>query len=382
MDFSINSKQRKIMNVVRELVQGEFKPALLSSAAGYNNGFNWSLVRRLGEYNLVCPTVPEEYGGRGLSRLTTALVLEEIAAGHPGLAAVIAATLHAVEPILLAGTEEQKQKYLPVLTGANAGLAAFALTEASGGSDLNSMKTCAERRPDGCYYVNGVKDYVINAAVADWITVIASTRPEAGKASLRVLLIDKNSDGVYMGSKRETSGLNYAEISQIQFNDTVLHENDVIKGNEAGSGYLLLTQTFDQGRAMVGAISIGIARAALETALEFAEQRVQFGTILKKHQAISFNLADMATRIEMSRLMVWKACWLIDQGGDYSAASAMAKVAASETAQQVTCASADIMGARGYERGTFMEQLVRDARVLSTIEGTNNMQRLVIASQL
>lgn len=382
MDFSLNNKQRKVVELVRELVTDEIKPSLLASSSPYDNSFDWNLIRKLAEYNLVCPTIPQDFGGIGLDRLTTALVMEEIAAGHAGLAAVIAATLHAVEPVLLAGTPEQKDKYLPVLAGKNAGVAAFALTEASGGSDLAMMSTCAVRAPEGHYYVNGIKDYVINAPVASWMAVIAATSPENKKLSLRVLLIDKNNQGVYPGRKRETSGLNYAPIGEIQFKNALIRKNNIIKGSETGSGYLLLTQTFDRGRAMVGAISVGIARAALDAALAFAEERVQFGTILKHHQAVAFTLADMAARIEMARLMTFKACWLIDKGEDYSAASAMAKVTASETAQFVTCAGADILGARGYEKGSLIEQLVRDARVLSTIEGTNNMQRMVIASQL
>lgn len=379
MDFSLNTRQRKLVEMVRELAKLELRPHLLSSPV--SNSFDWKLIRRLAELNLVCPTVPEEYGGLGLDRLTTALLMEEIAAGHPGVAAVIAATLHAVEPILLAGSKEQKARFLPALTGKDAGLAAFALTEESGGSDLSIMRTCAIRKERG-FYLNGAKDYVINASVASWIAVIAATSGEQKKASMRVFLLEQNKEGWSMVNKRETSGLNYAPIGEIKFENVFIEESSVIKGKEAGSGYLLLTQTFDRGRAMVGAISVGIARAALETALGFAEGRVQFGTRIKNHQAVAFSLADMATRVEMARLMTCKACWLIDKGEDYSAASAMAKVVGSETAQQVTCAAADILGARGYERGSLLEQLVRDARVLSTIEGTNNMQRAVIASQL
>ena len=378
MDFSLNTRQKELVEMVRELVNSEIKPYLVSSSA---SGFDWELIRQLAVHNLVCPTVPEEYGGRGLDRLTMALLMEEIAAAHPGVAAVIAATLHAVEPILLAGSNTQKEKFLPELTGKDAGLAAFALTEASGGSDLSIMRTCAVRKGQG-FYLNGSKDYVINAPIASWIAVIGATSMEQKKASMRVFLLEQNSKGFSIVRQRETSGLDYAPIGEISFENVFIEEDNVIKGQKAGSGYLLLTQTFDRGRAMVGAISVGIARAALETALEFAENRVQFGTSIKNHQAVAFSLADMATRVEMARLMTYKACWLIDQGGDYCKASAMAKVVSSEIAQQVTCAAADILGARGYEKGSLIEQLVRDARVLSTIEGTNNIQRAVIASQL
>ncbi len=243
------------------------------------------------------------------------------------------------------------------------------------------MKTCAVKK-NNKFYITGSKNYVINAPVARFISLIAATGYKNNKASIRIFLVPGDTPGLKLGKKHYTSGLNYAAISELIFDNTCVDETNVIRENEAGSGYLLLTQTFDRGRAMVAAISVGIARAAMEDAITFAEERKQFGTSIKNHQAVSFALADMATRIEMTRLLYWKACWLIDNGGDYSAASAMAKLASSHIAQQVTCEAADIIGARAYEKGSLLEQLVRDARVLSTIEGTSNIQRILIASQL
>ena len=358
-------------------MQREISPSLL--VPHEIEGFDWSLVQKLAFHNLVCPIVPKEYGGLGLDRFTTALIMEEIAAGHPGLAAVVAATLHAAEPIILAGSQQQKECFLPSLIGKKAGLAAFALTEHSGGSDLTNMETCALKKGKS-FFINGNKDYVINAPVASFISLIATADHSRNKASIRVFLVP--GDLPKIGKRRITSGLNYAAISEIIFANTRIDETNVIREDEAGSGYLLLNQTFDRGRAMVAAISVGIARRAMETANEFAEEREQFGTKIKNHQAVAFTLADMATDIEMARLLYWKAGWLIDKGGDYSTASAMAKLASSHIAQRVTCAAADIMGARAYEKGSLLEQLVRDARVLSTIEGTSNINRLLIASQL
>ena len=379
MDFSLNRQQTTLVRQVRDLAARELqaRKGALASGEEYQSAF----LEKLAGQNLVCPTVPTEYGGLGLDRFSTALVMEEIAAADPGVAAVIAATLHAAEPIILAGSEEQKRRFLPGLTGAKAGVAAFALTEPTGGSNLSALRTCAVKT-DEAYYLNGGKDYVLNAGQAAWITLVASTVPEPRRTAIRIFLVPADTPGLKTGQRRYTSGLEYARIGEILFANARVEEENVIRSQEAGSGYLLLAQTFDRGRAMVGAISVGIARAALEEALTFAEEREQFGTALKNHQAIAFALADMATRVEMARLMTWKACWLIDRGEDYSTASAMAKLSASEIAQQVTTQAADIFGARGYERGYFIEQLVRDARVLSTIEGTNNIQRLFIASQL
>jgi len=379
MDFSLNKQQHDLVLMTREIA-GEIKSIALNPDFSTEQ-FETKIVRLLAQNNLLCPTIPKEYGGRGLNRFTTALIIEEIAAGFPSAAAVIDATIHAIEPILLAGSKWQQEEYLPMLAGANAGRASFALTESTGGSDLSLITTKAVKEGEG-FLLNGSKDWVINAARAKFIAVIAAIESSRKKADLRVFIVPQSARGLKMGVKRNTIGLDYAYIGEIIFDQAYIDKSNVIKSDEAGSGYLLLTQTFDLGRAMVGATSVGIARAAYETALEYAENRLQFGTSIRNHQAIAFALADMATKIEMARLITWKACWLMDNGGDYSAVSSMAKVAASTIAQEVTTQAADILGAKGCEKGAFIEQLVRDARILTTIEGTNNMQKLVISSQL
>ncbi len=377
LDFSLTKKQQELIESVKSMAAQEITPFALQEEGIHREKMLISLARM----NLLCPTVPKEFGGLGLDLFSTALVVEELAAVSPGLAAIVAATLHAAEPIILAGNEQQKKEFLPLLTGAQAGAAAFALTEPEGGSDLNIISTQAAADHNG-YLLNGCKDYVINAGIARFITVVAATDMFKKKASLRIFLVPHHAAGVKIEEIYHTSGINLAPVGRIRFADVNIVGEHVIKSREAGSGYLLLTQTFDVGRALVSALAVGIARAALEEALNFAENRLQSGVPIKKHQAVSFALADMATRIEMARLMTWKACWLIDRGGDYSVASAMAKLASSTIAQEVTCLAADIMGARGYIKGTLIEQLVRDARVLSTIEGTNHIQRMVISSQL
>jgi alkylation response protein AidB-like acyl-CoA dehydrogenase len=377
MDLSLTREQRELVESVKKMADQEIKPFALKDRSIHKE----QMLLALSQMNLMCPTVPQEYGGLGLDLFSSALVVEEIAAASPGIAAIVAATLHAAEPILLAGTDRQKSEFLPLLTGVNGGAAAFALTEPEGGSCINSINSHGDAEKGG-YLLNGCKDFMINAGVARFISVIAATDMRSKKASLRVFLVPGTAEGINVEEIYNTSGINLAPVGRIKFENVHIMDEQVIKSREAGSGYLLLTQTFDVGRALVSALAVGIARAALEHALNFAENRLQSGTPIKKHQAVAFTLADMATKIEMARLMTWKACWLIDQGGDYSVASAMAKLASSAIAQEVTCAAADILGARGYIQGNLIEQLVRDARVLSTIEGTNHIQRLVISSQL
>lgn len=379
MNLSLTKEQVNLIQLVRELNTQIIKPYSLKT--DYSKPFDWDLLRQIGAYNLVCPTIPVEYGGLGLDRFTTALVIEEIAAGCPGLAAVVDTNVHAVEPLLLAGSTAQKERFLPPLTGKYAGVAAFALTEPSGGSDLTSMSTYAKRTDNG-FIINGTKDYVFNAPVANFISLFAITNPVEKKASMRAFIIPKDTPGCKIGKMHFFAGLNYVQGSSLLFEDAQIESDLTIKEKESCSGYLLLGQTLDLGRALVGATSVGIARAAYETASEFANERIQFGKKIANHQVIAHSLVDMAMKIEMARLMTWKACWLIDQGGDYTAASAMAKVSASNIAQEVTTAAADILAARGYERGSFIDQLVRDARVLSTIEGTNNILKNLIATLL
>lgn len=379
MDFSLEDQQQKLVLAARE-VAGEIRNIIVAPEFSARQSLE-EIAGILAGNNFICPTIPAEYGGLGLDRFTTALIIEEIAAAFPSAAAIIAATIHAAEPILLAGSRRQKEQFLPLLTGSDAGLASFALTEPAGGSDLSLIATTAELSGNG-YVLNGGKDWVINAARAKFLTVIAAIDKSGKKSALRVFIVPQSTPGFHLGMARKTIGLEYAYMCETIFEQAFVDKENVIKSTEAGSGYLLLTQTFDLGRAMVGATSVGIARAAYEIALEYAETRVQFGTAIKNHQAIAFDLADMATKIEMARLITWKACWLMDQGGDYSAISAMAKYAASTMAQEVAASAADILGARGCEKGSLMEQLIRDARILSTIEGTNNMQKMVIASQL
>ncbi|CFX52727.1 Acyl-CoA dehydrogenase/oxidase C-terminal [Syntrophomonas zehnderi OL-4] len=378
MNFALTDEQRLLIEQVRELCINELQPYFASRQKSELEFDLWPL-RLLGELNIVCPTIPKEYGGLGLDIITTALVIEEIAACWPGLAAVIDTNLHAVQPLLLAGSPEQKEKYLPLLTGPDAGLASFAFTETTGGSDIDAMQTCA-RKTKGGFIIDGGKDYVLNAPQANFLTLFAMTNQQNKKSSLRCFIIPRDTFGVKIDKYYDMTTLDYAQLAKLVFNEAFLDNDAIIKENELFSGYLLLSQTFDIGRVLVGATSVGIARAAYEIAKNYANERFQFGRPLKRHQAVAHDLVDMATKIQMARLMTWQACWLIDQGDDYTVASAMAKFSASQIAQEVTLKASDILASRAYERGSFIEQLSRDARVLSTIEGANNIQKNIIAS--
>ncbi|MGE5396430.1 MAG: acyl-CoA dehydrogenase family protein [Chitinophagales bacterium] len=381
ISLELTREQKKWVETARGVVKEEISPRALELDQKGDAEFDWAPVKALAECNLVCPTVPREYGGPGLGHLTTAIVMEEIAAGCAGVAAVVAANMHAAAPIILAGTEYQKETFLVPLVLPEPSVASFALTEPEAGSDVESINAFAQFE-NHKYRLTGRKDFVLNASVAKFISVFAATTHQQKRSSMRAFIVPNPSSGLVIGQNRRKAGIRYANTSELILDGVEIPERNVIGGDKAGSGYLLLTQAFDRGRALVGAIAVGIARAAYEMALDFARERIQFGKPIIEHQSVAFALADMATKIELARLITWKACWLIDQDQDYTTASSMAKLVTSQVAQEVTCQAADILGSRGYLANSLADKLVRDARVLSTIEGTNQIQRAIIASLL
>lgn len=381
ISLELTKEQKRLVEKARELVQAEIAPRAQEFDARGDDKFDFSLVEVLSDHNLLCPSIPREYGGLGLNQLTTALLIEEISAGCAGVASVVNANLHAASPIILSGSKEQKETFLPLLASSSPALAAFALTEPKAGSDVASITSLAQNAGSD-YIISGCKDYVLNASHASFFSVFVSTTPPKKRASLRAFVIPGNAPGMLLGEVRNKVGLRYTNTTELIMEQVKVSESNMVGGDRAGSGYLLLTQTLDRGRALVGAVGVGIARAAYNLALDHARTRIQFGKPIIKNQAISFALAEMATQIELARLMTWKACWLIDRNQDYTTASSMAKLYASEIAQQITSRTIEILGAKGYLSNSPADKYARDARVLATIEGTNNIQKAIIASLL
>lgn len=381
MDLSINQAQTHLVETLRELCQQKIKPYYLAHEYSNVEEFDWHMVRLLGELNLICPNIPEEYGGLGLDMFTISLLMEELSAVCPALSAIVQTNIHAVQPLLLAGTEQQKEAVLPKLTGPQACLCSFAVTEPTGGSDINSMTSLAEKTADG-FILNGQKDYILNAPEAEYMTVFAFTDPLHKRSSLRCFIVPRNTEGLSIGRIKNLVTLDYARTAEVVFENVHIDPQMALKGQEPFSGYLLLTQALDIGRALTGATSVGIARAAYQLAYDFASRRTQYDKTILNHQAIAHSLVNMAAKIEMARLMTWKACWLIDKGDDFTVASAMAKLSASTIALQVTSRAAEILGARALLKGSEMDRLFNNARMLATIEGTNHIQRNIISSLL
>lgn len=375
ISFKMSEEQRGYIHSVRQLAQQEIAPLALQMDEDSEN-FNWHYINILARENLIAPIIPVEFGGRGLDYLTIAMIVEEIAAACAGLAAAAVGTMHAVLPLLIGGTAEQKQEFLPGLTSQKPALASFALTEPQGGSDIESNHTIATYMGDRII-LNGLKDYVINGAVAQFVTVCAKSNT-TGKRSFQFFIVPANKIKVNM--IRNTMGIRYVNTAQLAMENVAL-ENRYALG-QRDSGYLLLTQTLDIGRTLIAAIEVGIARAAFQLVLDYSRDREQFGRPIFSNQGISFPLASMATSIEAARLMVWRACDLIDKEEDFTQASSMAKMYASEVAQNVTTGAIDIIGAAAYDTGHIANVYFRDAKVCGIVGGTNNIQKMIISSLL
>ena len=375
--FQISSQQKALVAFVEDLVRTKIKPLALEMDSRGDESFDWRLLDVLAQHNLIAPEIPEQYGGRGLDYLTTAMIIEEIAFGCAGLAACMIGTMHAITPIILGGTEKQKQTYLPLLVDSHPNLASFASTEPSGGSDLGKLGTIAVYQ-DGEYVLNGCKDYIINGAVANFSMVCANLNPERGRTGLQFFIVP--SELIKVNKVRNKMGLRYANTSQLVFENVTLPEECIV--GEERSGYLLMNQTLDYGRAIVGAMHIGIARAAYENALHYTRERQQFGKPIIANQGVSFPLVEMATAIEAARFMVWKASWLIDQDEVNTKEASMAKIMASQVAEQITSQALNLMGAIGYTSTCLANVYFRDAKAGLAVAGTNNILKEIVASLL
>lgn len=377
MNFQLNHQQLMIQKTVRKFVQKEIVPQ--ASMTDETHAFPLEIIRKLGKLGLMGIPIPEEYGGAGNDFLSYTLTIEEIAKGCASTAVILAVhTSIGTFPILYFGTEEQKQKYLPKLASGEF-LGAFALTEANAGSDASSLQTTAVRK--GEYYVlNGTKRFVTNAGYADVYTVMASTDLTRGAHGVTSFLVDKDTPGLKVGKIEEKMGLHGSATSELIFEDAYVPVDNLL-GAE-GQGFKVAMSILDGGRIGIGAQALGIAEAALEAAIVYSQERVQFRQPIGNFQGIQFMLADMATQIEAAKLLVYQAASLRMAGLPYSKQASMAKLYASDTAVKVTADAVQIFGGYGYCKEYKVERYMRDAKITQIYEGTNQIQRIVVAKHL
>jgi alkylation response protein AidB-like acyl-CoA dehydrogenase len=324
--------------------------------------------------------IPEEFGGGGFSDVfTQCLVQEELCWGDPGIGNLVCSNGFFSDPIMVLGTDEQKRRWLPPLTGPGAVMTALATTEPESGSDAASISTTATP-VDGGYRIKGQKAWISNAGAAELYVVFAKTDPMKRSAGISAFLLKKGAEGLSFGEPMKKMGQRAIVCREIFLDDVFVPEEDRL-GAE-GQGFYGLMGTFDISRVVLGAAAVGAARAAYEYALEYAKTRKQFGVPIIDHQAVAFRLAEMATRIEAARLLVLHAARIIDSGASARGIAAMAKLTASETAMFVTHGAVQTLGGWGYSREYPVEQWMRDAKLEEIEEGTSDIMKLVISRNL
>lgn len=376
MNFSYTEEQQELIRVVRELVAKEIAP--YATEMDETEKFHDGLMEKLAAQGLFSVVIPEEYGGAGLDALTIAALYEEIGKGCAGVATTVAANALASYPVIIAGTEAQKKKYFDVLAEGN--LAAFALTEPGTGSDAGSVSTRAVKTEDGKGYVlNGTKCFITNGALAEMFVVFANTRKTGGIRGLTAFIVRKGTPGFTVGKAENKMGIRSSNTTELIFQDCFVPAEDRL-GRE-GQGFRIAMNTLDAARPLVGAVSVGIAEAAFRACSEYAKVRVQFGKPIASFEMVQSMIADMAIEIEAARMMVQKACWMKDQGLDFSRQAAMSKCYASDVAMRVTTNAVQVMGGYGYIKEYPVEKYMRDAKIMQIYEGTNQIQRLVIANK-
>lgn len=377
MDFALNEEQLELQEMVREFVEKEITPYAAEMDA--ENHMRDGLIDKANEMGLLNVIVPEELDGPGLDSISVATIYEELGKGCAGVATSLAANSLATVPVLLAGTDEQKKMYCDILN--NGGLAAFALTEPGAGSDAGGVSTRAvHNKEEGTYTLNGTKMFITNGSLAEIFLVFANTRKTGGIRGLTAFIVPKDTPGFSVGKKENKMGIRPSNTTELVLQDVVIPESYRV-GRE-GEGFRIAMNTLDSARPFVGAVSVGIAQAALDCAVKYAKERRQFGQPIASFQMVQGMLADMAMKVETARLMVQKACWMRDQGMEFSKEAAMAKCYAADTAMQVTTDAVQVMGGYGYTKEYPVEKMMRDAKIMQIYEGTNQIQRLVIANKL
>ncbi|HSJ58557.1 MAG TPA: acyl-CoA dehydrogenase family protein [Anaerolineae bacterium] len=377
--FHLTEEQEQMRQLARRFATNEIRPV----AAEYDQREEtpWELLQQAAQIGLLSYNYPEVYGGGGVdSVLTSCLVAEELSWGCLGVATAILGCGLAAVPILIAGTEAQKARYLPWFCDdrqVHAG--AFALTEPDAGSDVAALRTTAVRDGD-CYVLNGQKRFITLGGVAGLYALFATVDPRLGHMGITAFIVEADRPGVSAGRKELKMGMRASHTGDVILeNVRVPVENRL---GEEGQGFFLAMKAFEHTRPVVAACAVGLARAAYEYAGEYAAQRVQFGKPILAKQAVRFLLADMATEIEAARLLTWRAACLADEGRPCNVPASMAKRFAADMAMRVTTDAVQVLGGYGYMREYPVEKWMRDAKVLQIVEGTSQIQRVVISQML
>lgn len=382
MDFSLTEEQQAIRQAAGDFARHECLPGVIERDE--KQQFPREQLLKLADLGFMGMMVSPEYGGAGMDTVSYVLAMEEISKIDASVSVAMSVNNSLVCWGLEAfGTEMQKEKWLrPLAAGKKDGqlyIGAFLLSEPEAGSDATSQKTTAVDKGDH-YVLNGMKNWITNGNSASVYLVMAQTNADKGSRGINVFIVDKNTSGITIGAKENKLGIRGSDTHSIGFNEVVVTKENRI--GEEGFGFTFAMKTLSGGRIGIASQALGLASGAYELSLKYAKERKSFGTEIKNHQIIQFKLADMATRIEASRLLCFKAAREKDNGRDYSVSSAMAKVFASETAMWTTTEAVQIHGGYGYVKEYHVERLMRDAKITQIYEGTSEVQRIVISRSI
>jgi alkylation response protein AidB-like acyl-CoA dehydrogenase len=377
MNWFLTEEQQMIIETAREVAQKKILP--VREHYDREGVFPWDVVKACAEADLCGLYIPEVYGGFGGGVFELCLAVEELSKVDGGISLAVAATALGTFPILLFGTEEQKKKYLPDIA-AGRKLAAFGLTEANAGSDALGMKTTAVLDGDN-YVLNGTKQWITNGENAEIYTVMAKTNPAKGARGISAFIVEKGTPGFTFGKHEDKMGIRASSTTELVFQNCRIPKTNLL--SREGMGAIVTIHTLNNSRPGVGAQALGIAAGALEDAVKYSRERVQFGAPISSFQAIQHMLADMATQVEAARALMYATARMIDAGEKkFAKESAMTKLFCSDTAMKVTVDALQVMGGYGYMREYPMEKRMRDAKITQIYEGTNQIQRNEIAHAL
>ena len=374
MDYLLTEDQIMIRDLARQIAEEKIVP--VRAELDEHNKFPTEIMKAMAQADLFGIYIPEEYGGLGKKSLELCICVEELSKACLGVSTSFAANALGTYPILLHGSDAQKKKYLPDIA-AGKKLVAFGLTEANAGSDASGVQTTAKLEGNE-YVINGTKQWITNGGEADIYTIIAITDRSKGPRGASAFIVEKDTPGFTFGKKENKMGIRASSTTELIFNNCRIPRENLIA--KEGIGFIVAMKTLDSSRTGVGAQGVGVAQGAIDEALKFAKQRIQFGQPVTSFQAIQHMLADMQTQTEAARALVYSVARFIDTGAkDVSRASAMAKLFATDTAMKVTIDAVQVMGGSGYMKEYPVEKMMRDAKILQIYEGTNQIQRNVVA---
>ncbi|HSQ38872.1 MAG TPA: acyl-CoA dehydrogenase family protein [Anaerolineales bacterium] len=376
MDFDLNEEQRMWKKAVHDFVAAEVQPK--AREVDETDQFNWEAVRKMGPMGLLGLSIPEAYGGPGVDSISSMIAIEELgwACGSTALALAAHNGL-GTAPIVNYGSEELKKKWLPLVSSGKGKLAAMVMTEPGAGSDIQGGITTRAEKSGNEWILNGAKMWCTNASIAEYIIIVSRTDRGGGSRSLSMILVPTDTPGLHIAPAEKKMGLHGSPTHAVTLENVHVPLGNLV--GEEGRGLHQTLATLDGGRISIGAISLGLAEAALEAAVAYAKERKAFGQPIANFQALQWKLADAATEIELARNMLYQAAWLKDQKRPYTKEAAMAKLFASEMAERVCYNAIQIHGGYGYSREYPVERMYRDARLMTIGEGTSEVQRMVIA---